>query len=137
MLNIEVSILIAIYLGKNTSKLLTLKLANVQIFLGKCPKFVRKNNLKIYVFIKPYMEYSIITWGGTPKTRLNKVSRSLKKAVSIMMFKNKYESTKPSFEYLNIVPFDINLKLQHRKFMKQLSLDLNQKVLQNISLKIH
>ena len=75
------------------------------------------------------MEYSIITWGGTPKTHLNKVSRSLKKAVSIMMFKNKYESTKPSFEYLNIVPFDINLKLQQGKFMKQLSPDLNQKVI--------
>ena len=40
------------------------------------------------------------------------------------MFKNKYESTKPLFEYLNIVPFDINIKLQQRKFMKQLSLDL-------------
>ena len=27
------------------------------------------------------------------------------------------------FEYLNIVPFDINIKLQQGKFMKKLSLD--------------
>ena len=41
-----------------------------------------------------------------------------------MMFKNKHESTKPLFEYLNIVTFDVFIKLQQGKFMKQLSLDL-------------
>ena len=41
-----------------------------------------------------------------------------------MMSKNKHESTKPLFEYSSILPFDINIKLQQGKFMKQLALDL-------------
>ena len=41
-----------------------------------------------------------------------------------MMFKNKHESTKPFFDYYSIAPFDINIKLQQGKFMKQSSLDL-------------
>ena len=113
MLNSQVSILIAIYLGKNTWKLQTPKLAKVQVFLGKCASFFKKNNLqKLYnVFIKPYTEYGILTWGGAPKTHLDKVKRSLKKAVRVTMFKSKYESTKSLSEYLNIASFDINLKL--------------------------
>ena len=54
---------------------------------------------KLYnVFIKPYTEYDILAWGGVTKTHLNKVSRCLRKAVRIMMFKDKYESTKPLFK---------------------------------------
>ena len=68
-----------------------------------------------------HAQYGLLAWGGAPKTHLNKVSRSLKQAVRVMKFKNKYESTMPFFEYLNIVPFDINLKVQQGKFMKQLS----------------
>ena len=41
-----------------------------------------------------------------------------------MMFRNKHESTKPFFQYLSIVPFDISIKLQQGKIMKQLSLGL-------------
>ena len=41
-----------------------------------------------------------------------------------MMFWNKHESTKPLFEYLSIVQFDVSIKLQLEKIMKQLSLDL-------------
>ena len=51
-----------------------------------------------------------------------------------MMFKNQYKSTKPLFEYLNIVPFGINIKLQEGKLMKQLSLNLQPESIKNISL---
>ena len=41
-----------------------------------------------------------------------------------MKFKTKHESTKSLLEYLSTVLTVINIKLQQRKFMKQLSLDL-------------
>ena len=71
-------------------------------------KFLQEEQLKKLhnAFIKPYTEYHILAWGGALKAHLNKVSRSLKKAVRVMMFKNNYVSTKPLFEYLNIAPFD-------------------------------
>ena len=89
-------------------------------------KYLPEKQLKnLYnAFIKPYTENGILAWGGAPTTHLNKVIRSLRKVVRVMIFKNKHESTKPLFKYLNIVPFDINLKLQQGKFMKQLSPDL-------------
>ena len=69
---------------------------------------------KIYTMLSLGHAQSIVYLLGEwlQKTHLNKVSRSIKKAVRVMMFKNKYESTKPLFEYLNIAPFDINIKLQ-------------------------
>ena len=69
--------------------------------------------------------YGIFAWGWAPRTHLNKVCRSLKKVVRVMISKNKHESTKPLFEYSSILPFDINIKLQQGKFMKQLALDLH------------
>ena len=41
-----------------------------------------------------------------------------------MKFKTKHDSTKPLLEYLSTVLTEINIKLQQRNFMKQLSLDL-------------
>ena len=92
------------------------------MFLGKCASFFTgKTKNLYYAFIRQYTEYGILAWGGAQKMHLNKVSRNINKAVRVMVFKNKYESTKYLFEYLNIVPFDINIKLQQGKFMKQLS----------------
>ena len=54
-------------------------------------KFLQEIQLKnsYNAFIKPFTEYGILAWGGAPRTHLNKVSRSLKKAVRVMMFKDK------------------------------------------------
>ena len=81
--------------------------------LRKMGEFLQEKQLKnlYYAFIRPCTEYGILAWGGAPKAHVNKVSRSTKKAARVVMFKN-------------IVSFDINIKLQQGKFMKQLSLDL-------------
>ena len=63
-------------------------------------------------FIKLCTGYGILAWGEFPRSHLNKVSGSLKKAVKVLMLKNKYESTRHLFEYLRIVRFDVNIKLQ-------------------------
>ena len=109
MLNIQVSILIAIYLGKNI-KITSCKISEGIGILKKMRKFLQEKQLKnVYnVFIKPSTEYNILVQGGVTKTQRCK--------------------------YLKIVLFDINLKLQQGDFMKQFSFDLQQKVLQNISL---
>lgn len=103
----------------------------IEITNSKIRKFIERLSIKITerqivynVFIKPYTEYGILALEEAPKTRLNKTSRNLKKAVRVMMFKNKYESTKPLFEYLSIVSLNLSIKLQQGKFMKQLSFDL-------------
>ena len=89
-------------------------------------EFLQEKLLKILynAFINLYTVYGILAWQGAPRTHLNKVSRSLKNSIKVMLFKNKYELTKALFEYSSIVPFDINVKLQQGNFIKQLSLDL-------------
>ena len=48
-------------------------------------KFLQEKQLKYlyYAFIRPYTDYGILAWGGAPKTHLNKVNRSIKKAVGV------------------------------------------------------
>ena len=45
-------------------------------------------------FVKPYVDYGILTWGGTTNTNLLKLNRTLNKAMGIMAFRSKYESVK-------------------------------------------
>ena len=46
-------------------------------------------------FVKPYVDYGSLTWGGTTNTPLLKLKRTLNNAVRIMAFRSKYKSTKP------------------------------------------
>ena len=82
--------------------------------LKKTHDFLREKQLKnIYnAFIKPFTEYGVLAWGGAPKTHIVKIERSLNKAVSIMLFKGKFESAQPLSQYLNIVPLHLNINLQ-------------------------
>ena len=42
-------------------------------------------------FVKLYVDYGSLTWGGTANTHLLKLKRTLYKAVRIMAFRSKYE----------------------------------------------
>ena len=111
---------------KNYIKITNSKISKAIGIVRKMREFLQEKQSKnLYnVFMKPYTEYGNFAWGGAPTTYLNQVSRSHKKAVRVMRFRKKHESTKPLFEYLSTVPFDFNIKLQQGKFRKQLSLDL-------------
>ena len=71
-------------------------------------------------FIKPYIEYGTLAWGGACKTNLTKIDRSLNKSVRTMLFKTRIEPSKPLYKYLNILPLEYNIKLLRGKFMHKL-----------------
>ena len=73
-----------------------------------------------FSFIKPYIEYGTLAWGGACKTNLTKIDRSLNKSVRTMLFKNRREPSKPLYKYLNILPLEYNIKLLRGKFMHKL-----------------
>lgn len=53
-------------------------------------------------------------------TRLNKIDRCLRREAMVMQLLNKHEAANPLFQYLKILPVDLNVKAQQTKFMKKL-----------------
>ena len=72
-------------------------------------------------FVKPYVDYGILTWGGTTNTHLLKLNRTLNKAMRIMAFRSKYESVKPLDIYYKILPLEANIKLNQERFIWKLT----------------
>lgn len=68
-------------------------------------------------FIKPYVTYRTLIWGGATKSHLAKIDKSIKKSMRIMLFKGKYDLVKPFYEYLKILPSSENIKLLQGKFI--------------------
>ena len=66
-------------------------------------------------FLKPYIEYGSLAWGGAPKTKIELINRTIK-----CMNMDKFDSVKPFYEYLNLLPFKDNMKLLQGKFMWKL-----------------
>ena len=71
-------------------------------------------------FIKPYVDYRSLTWGGTTNTHLLKLKRTLNKAMRIMAFRSKYKSAKPLNVYYKILILEANIKLNQGKFIWEL-----------------
>ena len=72
-------------------------------------------------FLKPYIDYGSLTWGGTANTHLLKLKRTLNKAMRIMAFRSKYESAKPLYIYYKILPLEANIKLNQGNFIWKLT----------------
>ena len=43
-------------------------------------------------FLKPYIEYGNLVWGGAPKTKIELIKRSIKRCIRIMMGMDKFFS---------------------------------------------
>ena len=71
-------------------------------------------------FLKPYIEYGNLAWGGAPKTKIELINRTIKRSIRALINKDKFDSVKPFYEYLNILPFKDNMKLLQGKFMWKL-----------------
>ena len=49
----------------------------------------KKIQLLLSAFVSPYLDYDALAWEGAAKTHVNKLDRSLRQAIRLMMFKDK------------------------------------------------
>ena len=109
--------------------------------MAKLRHFVPKNTLitLYYAFVQPHVDYGLINWGCVNKTALNPIRVSIKKAVRIVAFEEKYDkvnkkyvSTRPLFHKFNILNFDDHCKLTNGKFMWEISQNLHPTFIQGL-----
>ena len=82
--------------------------------------FKRKLKNLFNSFLKPCIEYGNLACGGAPKTKIELINRSIKRSIRTAMNMDKFDSVKPFYEYLNILPFKDNMKRLQGKFMWKL-----------------
>ena len=68
-------------------------------------------------FLKPYTEYGTLVWCETPKCHLTKMEITLNVSAQTKLFKGKYESSKPLYKYLKILPLTETIKQNQSKFI--------------------
>ena len=102
--------------------------------LSKLRHFVPESVIKTFynASIQSHVDYGLTLWGNAPRTHLNKIELSIKKAIRIMSFKNKYEHTLPLFKKMGILPLDKNVMYLQAKFMWKYVNNLHPPRVQNI-----
>lgn len=68
-------------------------------------------------FIKPYVTYRTLIWGGATKSHLAKIDESIKKSMFIMLLQGKYDSLKPFYEDPKMLLLSETIKLVQGKFV--------------------
>ena len=83
--------------------------------LSKIRYFATKHVLLnlYYSFIQSYANYSLLNWSATPSSNLDCIRLSIKKAIRIIAFENKFEHTMPLFKEYQVLPLDSLIK--HKK----------------------
>ena len=118
------------YLGANFDKQLSwskhIEITNNKLhkrigILAKPRKYVQEETMKnlFNSFLKPYIGYGNLAWGGAPKTKIEPINRSIKRSIRTMINIDKFDSAKPFYEYLNILPFKENMKEHERALSKR------------------
>ena len=87
--------------------------------LSNIKEYVTKGTLRTlyYSFIQPHLVYNILNWSSTPISNLQCLNASTKKAVRILLSKNKREHALPLFKELKILPLDDHIKLRKGLYM--------------------
>ena len=90
--------------------------------LRKLRSYLQQDSLRtIYnSFLKPYIEYGTLAWGGAPNKYLDKIDKCIKRSMCTVLFKNRFDNVKPFYKHLNILPLTKNIKLLQGKFMWKL-----------------
>ena len=90
--------------------------------LSKVKDFVSLSTLKslYYSCIYPYLDYNLLNWSSTSTSNLNCLRFSIKKAVHVILSKNKQEHSTPLFKKLQILPLDELIKFKRCIFMWKL-----------------
>ena len=107
---------------KNHIHSINIKLRKGIGMLYKLKEFVTLSTLKslYYSLIFPYLDYNILNWSSTPPSNLTCLELSNKKAVRIILSKNKHEHALPIFKELNILPLQEFIKLRRASYMWKL-----------------
>ena len=73
-----------------------------------------------YSFIQSYIDYNLLNWSSTCATNLNPIRLTIKKAIRLISFENKFEHTSPLFKKIGILPLDLQIKHKQAVFMWKL-----------------
>ena len=75
--------------------------------------FLQENQLKLLfsAFTSLYLDYGAFAWEGAAKTHVDKLDRSLRKTIRLMMFKDKKHIAKTLYKYLKILPLEEHPKI--------------------------
>ena len=107
--------------------------------LAKLRHFVPRNTLRTlyYAFIRPHIDYGLINWDCANKTTLDPIRSSIRKAVRVMAFEEKYDKVNkkyplasPLFHKFDMLNFDDHCKLTTGKFMWEIDHNLHSDFIQ-------
>ena len=73
-----------------------------------------------YTLIYPYLNYGLMSWGTTYKTKLKRLSSKVNKCITCIFFANGCEDPSPFYKLLGILKFDNLIKLKTASFISQL-----------------
>ena len=68
-------------------------------------------------FIQPHVNYGIINWGGSYKTTLDPLRKSMERAVRLITFQSRSTHSQPLFNDFKLLCFNDCYKLECAKFM--------------------
>ncbi len=87
--------------------------------IARLRHYVPKNKLMniFNSFIQPNINYAVINWGGTPKSTLDPLKKSLKRAVRLISFEKRNFHTDPLSCQLNLNNLEECFKIESAKFM--------------------
>ena len=94
--------------------------------ISKLKDFVMQSTSRslYFSFIHPYLDYNLLNWRSAPSSNMDCFRLSTKKAVRIILSKNKHEHALPLFKVLNILPLDDLNKQKRGSYMWKLKNDL-------------
>ena len=78
--------------------------------LRKRRSYLQEDSLRsIYnPFLKLYIEYRTLAWGGAPNKYLDKIDNCIKRSMRTVLFNNRFDNVKPFYKHLNIPPLTKN-----------------------------
>ena len=102
--------------------------------IAKLRHYVPLTNLKqtYSAFIQSHTNYAILIWGFAAPTLINNIEIATKKAVRLMLFRERKEHSLPIFNELNILTFQNNFKLILSNFLQQVKNNLVPSCIQNL-----
>ena len=98
------------------------KLIKGNAMLAKIRHFIPKKTIKnVYnALIQPHLDYGNISWGTSAQIHLQKIAKLQNKAIRIINFKRKEDSSKPLYIQNLILPLSLNIIFNQGKFLWKL-----------------